>query len=75
MPLTELRMYGCKNMTGDFSLVRGAPLRIVDASYCSKMTSLNGLQDSPLQTLILTRNVALTDYSILAGIKGMHIER
>jgi hypothetical protein len=68
-------MYGCRNMTGDFSAVRGAPLTLVDASYCSSMTSLNGLQESPLKKVILTRNGGIRDYTELAGIRGLTIER
>lgn len=75
VPLVELRLYGCRALTGDFTAVRGAPLRLVDASYCSQMTSLRGLEQSPLRTVILTRNTGITDYTVLAGVKGLEIVR
>ncbi len=75
MPLIELRLNGCRNLTGDFSAVRGAPLTLVDASYCLRMSSLNGLQDAPLRTLILTRTGTALDPVLLAGIRGLQIQR
>lgn len=75
IPLTELRMYACRGLTGDFTAVAGAPLTLVDASYCSRMSSLDGLQRAPLRRLILTRNTGITDYTPVAGIAGVSIER
>jgi len=75
VPLVELRLYGCRSLTGDFTPVRGAPLQLVDASYCSQMTSLRGLEQSPLRKVILTRNTGISDYAVLAGIKGLDIVR
>ena len=75
VPLVELKLYGCRSLTGDFTAVRGAPLQVVDASYCSQMTSLRGLEQSPLRKVILTRNTGISDYAVLAGIKGLEIDR